>query len=212
MSQDAVPSDKGWITSSLKYPISDGWNPILVAGGLTLISFLIIPWIIVQGYSFRVGRRVAEGESMPSFKDWAGLLIDGLRFFALGLIFATVVSVVASLGVFAGDEGTLLGTVFGLISVYVLPAVVVSFVGKNNIIEALTSSETYKYAFSLEYLIMIGYLIILIFPILIIFVLGAVTVIGYIFVAPYITMVTFAFYGLAYRKSGSFSPDRDVSI
>ncbi|WP_396612350.1 DUF4013 domain-containing protein [Haloferax sp. S1W] len=60
---------------------SDDWVATTIIGGvLSLLSILIIPAFILQGYYVRAMQAAASGdESAPSFTDWGGLLVDGLK-------------------------------------------------------------------------------------------------------------------------------------
>lgn len=122
---------------ALSFPRSgDDWIPTLLIGGvLTVLSFLVIPAFILQGYFVRVLRAAATGQTdSPSFTDWGGLLVDGLKLFVVNLAYS-IVLVIPYFGLFFligfgsdGGAGTgILVLALGLV-VFVLALVVSYFV------------------------------------------------------------------------------------
>jgi len=94
--------------------------------GFLLLPLTFVPLLFVQGYLVRVLRTTTDGAALPPvFDDWEELLFDGLRLFAVVLVYSIpviVVSVVgsiavvlggASLGAVAGDAGAAPGAAFG---------------------------------------------------------------------------------------------------
>jgi hypothetical protein len=84
------------IGDALSFPRSgDDWVPTLLIGGvLTVLSFLVLPAFILQGYFVRVLRAAATGQTdAPSFTDWGGLLVDGLKLFVVNLAYSIVLVV-----------------------------------------------------------------------------------------------------------------------
>lgn len=108
------------IEDALAFPRnSDDWLTTIVIGAvLSLLSFLVIPGLIVQGYLLRVARDSADGqEGAPSFDDWIELLVDGLKAFVVSLVYGIVPAVVlvVLLSVLAG--GAVLSAAGGSTSV-----------------------------------------------------------------------------------------------
>lgn len=60
-----------------------------------LVSLLVFPVsLVVQGYLVRVLRGAATGDrAAPSFTDWGGLLVDGLKLLFVSLVYGLVVVV-----------------------------------------------------------------------------------------------------------------------
>ncbi|ELZ99361.1 DUF4013 domain-containing protein [Haloferax sulfurifontis] len=92
---------------------SDDWFATTIIGGvLSLLSVLILPGIILQGYFVRAMRAAANGEqAAPSFTDWGGLFVDGLKLFVVTFVWALVaivpailLSVVIGIGTFTVSE------------------------------------------------------------------------------------------------------------
>ncbi|SFR58623.1 DUF4013 domain-containing protein [Halogeometricum limi] len=109
---------------ALSYPRNNpDWIPtILIGGVLSVLGVLILPIFIVQGYSVRVMRSAAKGEtSAPSFTDWGGLTVDGLKLFVISIAYALLivipivaVTVVLGLGSTLADPTTGPSAAFGV--------------------------------------------------------------------------------------------------
>ncbi|WP_411963728.1 DUF4013 domain-containing protein [Haloferax sp. YSMS24] len=94
---------------------SDDWVATTIIGGvLSLLSVLILPAFILQGYFVRAMRAAADGDrAAPSFTDWGGLLVDGLKLFVVTFVWALVaiipaviLSAIIGLGTFTIVEST----------------------------------------------------------------------------------------------------------
>ena len=102
------------LEDALRYPLnSEDRVATLIIGGLLLVfSFLLIPAFILQGYLLRVlGSAAAGDEAAPSFTDWGGLLVDGLKLLVVSLVYGLVIaipfiiaSVVIGLGGLTGSD------------------------------------------------------------------------------------------------------------
>lgn len=120
---------------ALSFPrSSDDWLPTLLIGGvLSALSFLVVPVFLVQGYFVRVLRAAANDEmEAPSFTDWGGLFLDGLKLFVVNIAYSLVLAVPYFALIFAigfGSDGGpgVLAAVLGLL-VFVLALVVGYFI------------------------------------------------------------------------------------
>ena len=82
------------LSDALSFPRGgDDWLSTLLVGGiLTVLSFLILPGFVLQGYLVRVLGHAARGErTPPSFTQWGSLLVDGLKVFVVNLVYGLVV-------------------------------------------------------------------------------------------------------------------------
>jgi hypothetical protein len=89
---------------ALSYPRnSSDWIPTILIGGiLSALSVLVLPIFVVQGYSVRVMRSAAKGEeAAPSFTDWGGLVVEGLKLFAVSIVYGLIVMIPTSVVLFA---------------------------------------------------------------------------------------------------------------
>jgi len=125
------------IGDALTYPMeNDDWTvTVLIGGVLGLLSFLIVPSFLVSGYLVRGVRERAQGATQPpTFGDWDELLVDGVKAWAIGLVYMLVplvvfgVTVGGSLmtittGTDAGMGAGLAGLVGGLVITFVLSLV-----------------------------------------------------------------------------------------
>jgi hypothetical protein len=144
------------IEQSLNYLRSgEAWvKTVLIGGVLTLLGFLLVPLVLVVGYYVRVLRGTMHDEDEPpAFDDWNELLTEGLKGFAIylvyGLLPAVVGAVIAFVGIggaIAGDSGAagaigglvavvgfLVSLVLGLAAAYVIPAALANFVEKDDV-------------------------------------------------------------------------------
>ncbi|NHN59387.1 MULTISPECIES: DUF4013 domain-containing protein [Halorussus] len=86
--------------TALRYLVDsdDGTESLLIGGLLTLLSWLLVPAVLVAGYLQRILARTYAGDRAPSFDDWGDLLREGLKaiavtlaYFALPILLLTAV-------------------------------------------------------------------------------------------------------------------------
>ncbi|AXG07793.1 DUF4013 domain-containing protein [Haloplanus rubicundus] len=173
------------ITASLTYlRESDGWVKTVVVGGLlTLLGFLVVPTVLVAGYLVRVLRGTMHGdETAPQFDDWGNLAGDGLRAFAIALVYglvpAVLVAVTAGLAAAVAGPGPrsglvvgavslvggLLALALGLLAAYIIPAAVANYAEQGSIrsgfavddLRPVLTSGTYATAWVTGFAIILG--------------------------------------------------------
>ena len=108
----------------------DSWIAQMLIGGILLVFFfLLIPVFAFNGYLLRVIGTTVEGESEPpAWNDWGELIIDGIKFSIVGLVYSIVPivaifglgGVLLGLGGAAGDSGGGIIAGFGLITMLLL--------------------------------------------------------------------------------------------
>ncbi len=75
---------------------SDWLVKILIGGVMVLLSFLIVPVFLVQGYQVDVMRRAAAGDDrLPAWDDWGGLFVRGATAIVISLVYALPVILIA---------------------------------------------------------------------------------------------------------------------
>ncbi|SEL59816.1 DUF4013 domain-containing protein [Haloferax larsenii] len=81
---------------------SDDWFATTIIGAiLSLLSVLILPGILLQGYYVRTMQAATRGdESAPSFTDWGGMFVDGLKLFVVTFVWS-LLAIVPSVAFFA---------------------------------------------------------------------------------------------------------------
>lgn len=99
------------LRDALRFPrTGDDWIPTLLIGAALIpLSLLVLPAFVLQGYFVRVMRAAANGEARaPSFTDWGGLFVDGLKLIVIGVVASIVINVPVWLLQFAalGGNGT----------------------------------------------------------------------------------------------------------
>jgi hypothetical protein len=166
---------------ALSYPRnSSDWIPtILIGGVLSVLGILVVPAFVVQGYLLRVLRSAAKDETAaPSFTDWGGLIVDGIKLFVVNVAYALVVvvpmiglSVVLGLGnavASAGGEPSaaanlltgalgllfvLVVTLLGIAVGYFVPAAYANFAVEENLGAAFDFSTIFAAATTSEYFV-----------------------------------------------------------
>lgn len=72
---------------------------LLIGTLIFLIGMIIpvLPVILITGYAVQVSKRVLNGESlqMPSWEDWSSLFKDGLKLFAIRMIYSLPLLIIA---------------------------------------------------------------------------------------------------------------------
>ncbi|GAA5432444.1 DUF4013 domain-containing protein [Haloarcula japonica] len=113
------------LEDTLRYPMEDDdWTTtVLIGGVLSLLSFLVVPGILVYGYLVQAVRDRADGATQPpAFEDWGGLLVDGLKAWVIGIVYMLVPLVVFGVTVggslFAMATGTRAGAGAGLAGLF----------------------------------------------------------------------------------------------
>lgn len=173
------------ISESIRYlRTSDDWvKTVLVGGILTLLGVLVVPTIFVAGYLVRVLRGTMHGDDTPPrFDDWAALVGDGVRAFAIALVYAVVPAALVALtaagaAVVAGPGprsglvvglvtlvGSLLALVVSLAAAYVLPAALANYAEHGTLragfaagdLRPVLTSGTYATAWVTGFVIVLG--------------------------------------------------------
>ncbi len=202
---------------ALSYPRrDDDWLRTLLIGGVLLVlSPLVLPALVVQGYLVRVLRGVIDGEvEPPVFDEWVEMLIDGLKLvviqFVYGLIpgaLAVVGSLVAGFGAFAASQGGRAGAGLGagvglfvglifllvfllaLLVAFLTPAAVANFAREDDLMAAFDFGTVREVVTSRAYLVAVLYALAVGIVIAVVGVILSITVVGVLL------LVFVAFYG-----------------
>ncbi|MFC7096598.1 DUF4013 domain-containing protein [Halobaculum marinum] len=108
------------LEDGLSYPLAgdSALGRIVIGGLLGLLSFLVIPGILLFGYLVRVLEGTARGEETPpAFDDWGEMLVDGLKGLAVTLAYAFIpmvlLSVTIGTAILGAGSGSNAGSVLG---------------------------------------------------------------------------------------------------
>jgi len=92
----------------------DWIKKLLIGGGFTLLSALIVGAFFVAGYWARLVKRVIAGEPrpLPEWDDLGGIFGDGVRIVGLGLVYSLAIVIAAAglgcvIALFVGGVGAL---------------------------------------------------------------------------------------------------------
>ena len=130
----------------LRHPLREGRRPLILGTLLMLGSVLVIPTLILAGYSYRLGRQVAfERDDLPVFDAWKELTVDGARLAAVvavpSLLWAVATAVVVWLLAQLLPGGGGLVSIFLLFSLagllWFVGGYVLAFLGTNSVRRAL---------------------------------------------------------------------------
>ncbi|WP_276955923.1 DUF4013 domain-containing protein [Methanobrevibacter woesei] len=91
---------------AFSYALKDG-STLLKLGVLSLFSFLIIPFIFLLGYEYRIIKTATEGmingnETLPEFNNYTTMFKDGLKVLAVSIIYVLISVVIFLLLFFTG--------------------------------------------------------------------------------------------------------------
>lgn len=126
------------LTQAFSYPLkgSSTVKTIIIGVILGSLSLLVLPWILLQGYTVRILRTAANNEERPVFNHWGRLFVDGVKAFVISVVYflLPIVGFFAAGTAMAGGAGgsaqlglTALAGVLLLVAVYLLPAAFTNF-------------------------------------------------------------------------------------
>lgn len=153
------------LAEALAFPrADDDWLvTVLIGGVLTLLGFLVLPVVLVNGYLLRVLAAAVTGEETPPrFSDWVDLFVDGLLVIVVQFVYVGVPSFVLSLlvavafgfGTVGPTLGVLLVLAVGgvvLAAVYLLPAALANFARTGNLADAFDLRTVARAALTTDY-------------------------------------------------------------
>lgn len=223
------------LSEALEFPRrgEDWLQTVLIGGVLSLLSFLIIPGIIVNGYLLRVLRAGIDGdETPPTFGDWVDLLVDGIlvwvvQFVYVGIPAFLLLMVAGSFALFAAaanDPGGAAAAVAGglvallfllavglllLAAVYLLPAALANFARTGEFTAAFHLRTVGRAALSADYLI--AMVLVVAVSIVLGFIGGLLTIVLVgVFVLFYLQMVVYHLFGQGFAAGLGLEPADDT--
>jgi|GEM_PF-1727580 len=229
------------IEEAISYPRDDDdpVMPFLIGSGILLVSFIVGVTIIpLYGYLLQVfddGRTGARG--LPEFDDWETLIVDGLKFFVLNLLYTgipgfvlgTVMAATFFAALFTGAFGAstdsagavvlvvlLIGGLVSLVALVLviagsllLPAAVGRMRAEDEFSAALDVREVFAVAKDSDYLVAVILAWIVGFVFALVGGLLSIILIG-IPILVYGFMVTFHLYGQGYARAVETASGTDV--
>ena len=210
-----VFEDDRWVTKILIAAaiLAVGWVFVWLMGIPLLLALLLL-----SGYQVEVTRRVIRGgtPALPEWNDWGKLLVDGVKFAVIGLVYALpaiIVSICVGLPIsILGDSGNgdlswisvvcggpvaCLSILWGIFVALVLPAAVAKWVVSDDLAAAFRFGEVIRFAYK-----NVSTYIVLMIMTWVASLIGGVGIwvclIGWLATYPYSIMVTGHLYGEAY--------------
>lgn len=155
------------LKKTILFPIR-GENVIvrnIVGGTLLLYSVFLVPALPLCGYLLRVlDASLADDDSPPSFENWTGLTVDGLKVVAIAFGYSlvpTALYVVGAFGYFGSGESAIGGGVAlfvalvavlaSLVANYLIPAALANFVREGALTAAFDAPTIKQAAFTKGY-------------------------------------------------------------
>jgi hypothetical protein len=206
------------IESAVNYPREgeEAWKTVAIGAVLSLLSFLLVPAVLVVGYLLRVLRASMDGDSVPVFDEWGEMLVGGLKGVAVIIAYTIVPTVIVSVGTVAlfgaafgdgagsvllalgGVLGILVGGALLLVLVYVLPVALANLASTDRLGSAFAVGGMRSTLFSRDYAV--AWLLALLVSVVAGVVAGTVSLVplGFVVALPvqfYATVVAFHLYG-----------------
>jgi hypothetical protein len=205
----------------------DEWiTKLLIAAAILLVGILFF-WLIIPpilaglllgGYGIEITRRVIHGKSpvLPEWDDWGELLMDGLKAWIIGVVYALPIIVVSlclgtPIGIFAEDAEEVaqvfsafmscLNFLWGIVMAFLLPAAYAFFVAEGEVSAAFRFGDVFSLVrdnFTTYLLVAVMSWVAGLIGGLGLLVCG----VGVLVTAPYATMVTNHLYGQGFLAAG----------
>lgn len=211
--------EDGRFNFAIKFPISNGYGPVGGGAICSFLSFFILPMFTLYGYVYRITGSASRGETVqPTFSDdLVGMSVKGLVLVLLYVALAIVGVLFVGAAVLAGLAisevvAAVIGIVFGLIFIYIAPAILTLYPATGSATVALSPRRIAEFAFTGKYFIAYLGFILLNIAINIAFFIVAIglfiTIIGifllfplmYVFSA-YVAYVVGAYWGATYYEA-----------
>lgn len=224
------------LSEALAFPrADDDWlETVLIGGVLSLLGFLVLPAIVVNGYLLRVlGAAVAGEETPPRFGDWADLLVDGILVWAVQFVYVAVPSflvgavfmttylvarVVTSTSPAAPPSNgfativSILALVVSagllLVAGYLLPAALANFARTGEFVSAFHFRTVARAAFSVDYLVAVVLVVAVSLVLGIVGGLLVLVLVGF-FVLFYLQVVVYHLFGQGFARGLGLDPGGD---
>ncbi|MFB6126453.1 MAG: DUF4013 domain-containing protein [Halolamina sp.] len=211
------------LEDGLSYPArgDDALGRVVIGGILGFGSVLVVPAFLLLGYLVRVLEQSARNvEEPPSFEDWGGLLVDGLKATAVVVVYGlvpfgllAVSGTVFAGGVVAGGE-TVTGVVGGLgalgllvsllataLLYYLVPAALSSMAVQGSFGDAFDAGTLKSLLLSADYLLAWFVPFVIAVALNVVVAVLALTVVGLLvvpFLQFYVQVAVFYMFGAAY--------------
>jgi hypothetical protein len=202
------PHEDSMLEFALRTPTKSGLLPV-AAGGALEFAAMLVPFInlIVNGYAFRLAGAAARGQTEPpAFEDIGELLVDGLRFFVVTVVYLITGTVLGGLltgfvWALSDVAGAIVGATVALGFTYLFPASLTVYAAHREIEAAFDVSRIGRFVRTGTYLK--GYLAYVLLAIAVTLIGGVslITLVGIFFVVAWATYAYGALWGYCYREA-----------
>jgi len=122
------------VSDAVRYPSSD-WKKVIILGVFFILSIIIIGIFFVYGYFLRIIKSTLAGyDELPEFDEWGDMFVDGLKVFAVFIVYFIIPMIVIFVGVFTSISAINAGTitdpsaVFGLIGLTSIIGIILAII------------------------------------------------------------------------------------
>ena len=180
-----------------------------------VLSFIPIINFFFLGYVLENIRAVLKRKDMPAWEDWGKKFVDGLKYFAAGIVYMIIPLILIAYGTYktikpilyggtitsilSAGTTTLIGLLLALVFGYFFAAAIIRMAEKDRLGAAFELGEIAKKALTVNYFLY--WLIAVIIGGIITAILKFIPVIGGIIAAYYVTMFSTTFIALGYQKA-----------
>lgn len=135
---------------SLEYGVKDVKN-LVIMGVMGLLGFLIIPAIMLEGYSYRVIQTATHGmingnEPLPDFSNWKKMIIDGLKVIVVKIVY-NIIPIILTILAFRYNFAIIIAAIITFIIFDMLSMVAIAHMSVND--DSLKSAFDFEEVFDI---------------------------------------------------------------
>lgn len=149
---------KGPLGFTFTYPIAKGWAPIIITGVFVFFSWLLIPYFLIYGYCYRLGRAAIRGDQEPpQYEDWVQLFVDGILLFLVTLPFVFALLLVGGIPMLIAIESgmwslLILSVLFYLVGAFIGGGIVPTFMATGSVVETYRGFRFLEFVTTMSYI------------------------------------------------------------
>lgn len=196
---DGPGKTEGALSFAFSFPTENGYGAVIKGGVLLFLSFLIVPFFTLFGYAYRMCRAAANGKSkQPPFENWGALTRDGFFFFLAYFLF------IAGLGITFGITSLVsevLGIVIYILGIYLVPAVLTTYVATGSIKETYSTSRIFDFALTGSYFKATLMYFVLSIAVGLLAGISVITIVGPLFVYAFSILAIASYWGYIYNQA-----------
>lgn len=223
--------EKGPVGFAVSYIFANGWTPFLLSALCIAFSWLVLPYFLLYGYAYRLGRSAIRRDPVPrGYDDLIGILTDGVVFFVATIPIMIALALLAGIPIlgaiaFESIGLALLGILLYMGVVYVGAGVLPTFLATGSLSSTYRGLAFLRFAGTIQHfkavVLIVGISLSLSFVLLFFSIALIVTIVGIVFI-PFVYLGTvtlstlvpftlFAYYYLEAEETNRVDPVQDPS-